>query len=115
MAFYQPTAPETWSGRTDGEEADLLRWHQIIKICEPENLPPLSNGLQGIAIMGFCSDEGVRRNMGRTGAFNAPEVIRKSCSNFPMVAGHIVMADCGDVVCSDQQLEIGRASCRERV
>jgi formiminoglutamase len=115
MALYRKTAPETWSGRTDGEESDLLRWHQIIKICDPESLPPLSNGMQGIAIMGFCSDEGVRRNHGRTGAANAPEIIRKSCSNFPMVADHIVMADAGDIICSDGQLESAQKLMAEKL
>jgi len=105
MAFYRKTIPETWSGRIDGEASDLLRWHQIIQICSPENLPALARGMQGIALLGFCCDEGVRRNSGRTGAALAPESIRKFCANFPMVAGHIIIADAGDIVCSDGQLE----------
>ncbi|MCU0388022.1 MAG: formimidoylglutamase [Chitinophagaceae bacterium] len=115
MAFYRKTPTETWSGRIDGNEQDLLRWHQIIQICEPENLPTLSNGMQGICIMGFCSDEGVRRNKGRTGAAAAPEVIRKCCSNFPMIAEHIIMADAGDVVCADGQLEAAQNLMAEKL
>jgi formiminoglutamase len=115
MAFYRETTPDIWSGRIDGEDGDLLRWHQIIKLCSPENLPPFSNGMQGIAIMGFCSDEGVRRNNGRTGAALAPEAIRKSCSNFPLVADHIIMADAGDVVCTDGNLEAAQMLMAEKL
>jgi formiminoglutamase len=105
MAAYIETSKDIWMGRNDGNDPDLLRWHQVIHLVVPEKLPPLGKGMQGIAFMGFCSDEGVRRNHGRTGAALAPDVIRKACSNFPLVANHIVLADAGDVVCDDGILE----------
>jgi formiminoglutamase len=105
MAFYRLTSPGIWSGRNDGVEADVLRWHQVVQFCEPGNLPALGNSMQGIALIGFCCDEGVRRNMGRTGASKAPEFIRKACCNFPLIADHIIMVDAGDVVCDDKRLD----------
>lgn len=105
MAFYRKTNPGIWSGRIDGVEADVLRWHQVVQFCEPDQLPILEKSMQGIALIGFCCDEGVRRNMGRTGAAKGPEFIRKACCNFPLVADHIIMVDAGDVVCEDKQLD----------
>lgn len=105
MAFYRKTGAETWHGRIDGTEPDLLRWHQIITCCDTQSIPKLSEHQQGVAIIGFCCDEGVHRNQGRTGAAHAPAAIRAACCNFPMVADHIVMIDAGDVVCNDSNLE----------
>lgn len=105
MAAYKETSKDTWTGRIDGTDRDLLRWHQVMHICTPENLPTFGKGMQGIAFMGFCCDEGVRRNNGRIGAAQAPQAIRKACCNFPLVADHIVMADAGDVICDDGNLE----------
>jgi len=115
MAFYRKTNADTWTGRIDGVDADLLRWHQVIEICEPENLPKLQKGIQGIAIIGFCSDEGVRRNLGRTGAAAGPKAIRKACCNFPLVADHIIMADAGDVFCEEGDLEAAQELMAEKI
>lgn len=115
MAFYRKTSPETWSGRIDGTDADLLRWHQVVQVCEPESLPELKKEFQGIALIGFCSDEGVRRNMGRLGAAEGPHAIRRSCCNFPLVADHIIMADAGDVICDDNDLEAAQHLMAEKI
>ncbi len=115
MAFYRKASPDNWSGRIDGTDPDLLRWHQTVLLCEPESLPTISKGLQGIAFMGFCCDEGVRRNGGRTGAASAPEIFRKSCSNFPLVADHIILADAGDVVCDLGDLEEAQGLMAEKI
>lgn len=115
MASYRKTPAETWTGRIDGTDPDLLRWHQVIELCEPEQLPKLNNGFQGIAIIGFCCDEGVRRNNGRTGAAEGPQAIRKACCNFPKVADHIIIADAGDVFCDDGNLEAAQELLAEKI
>jgi formiminoglutamase len=115
MACYRKTSTETWTGRIDGMEADVLRWHQVIQVCEPDLLPALGNGMQGIALLGFCCHEGVRRNKGRVGAESGPEFIRKACCNFPLVADHIVMADAGDVVCNDDRLDEAQDLLAEKI
>lgn len=115
MASYRKTNPETWVGRIDGTDADLLRWHQVVELCEPGSLPKLKKGLQGIALIGFCSDEGVRRNQGRIGAAEGPHAIRRACCNFPLVADHIIMADAGDVICDDGDLEAAQLLMAEKI
>lgn len=87
---------DLWQGRVD-PEADSPRWHQRIQ--------PLAVGSQpGVALLGFASDEGVRRNHGRIGAANGPLVIRKALAN---LAWHRQgpAYDAGDVLCADGDLE----------
>ena len=58
-------------------------------------------------LLGFASDEGVRRNQGRTGASAAPAALRKALGP---LAFHLdrTVADAGDVVVSDGALEAGQ-------
>lgn len=102
---YQPATP--WEGRRDGDDAASLRWHQYIKTIDlsREALPNLQNGRKGITLLGFVSDEGVRRNKGRTGAAAGPAMIRKMCANFPVHFEEHVLIDAGNIVCEDTQLE----------
>jgi len=88
-----------WTGRVDeGPDAAGLRWHQSII--------PLSEELQepGVVLLGVASDEGVRRNQGRTGAAAGPDVIRKALAN---QAWHLQrpIYDAGNLYCEGKQLE----------
>jgi formiminoglutamase len=104
MALYISPSTAIWQGRIDGNEPDVLRWHQIIQSVDL-NEPLVPNGYKGIALIGFCCDEGVSRNKGRIGAKEGPYAIRKACSNFPLISENIFIADAGDVLCDDDQLE----------
>lgn len=110
LVCYQPTAPGTWQGRNDGADPDLQRWHQLVQPVDLSRnpLPPLPAGKKGVAFLGFASDEGVRRNAGRTGAAAGPEALRKACSSFPVhFEGH-ALADAGNIVCEGRQLEMAQ-------
>ncbi|MCU0396052.1 MAG: formimidoylglutamase [Chitinophagaceae bacterium] len=110
MATYQHADPALWNGRTDGDTPDQLRWHQVMHCLdiEKEPLPLIGPHHQGVAFIGFCSDEGVRRNQGRTGAAAAPRFIREACKNLPLVGSHIILADAGDIVCDTEDLELAQ-------
>ena len=92
---------ELWQGRVD-PEADSPRWHQRIQALSADSQPP------GVALLGFASDEGVRRNHGRVGAVNGPLAMRKALAN---LAWHRQGAayDAGDVLCADGDLESAQA------
>lgn len=107
MATYQHADHALWNGRVDGDTPDLLRWHQVMHCVDlgKETLPLIGPHHQGVAFVGFCCDEGVRRNQGRTGAVAAPRFIREACKNFPLIGTHIILADAGDIVCDDGDLE----------
>ena len=99
-----------WTGRIDGQSEEHLRWHQVIKMNDLEQISePVDFG-----ILGFVCDEGVRRNNGRTGAKKGPEFLRKACANFPNIKS-IQFADYGNVVCNHTDLEKAQASLADAV
>ncbi|NIF03880.1 formimidoylglutamase [Chryseobacterium sp. Tr-659] len=90
-----------WQGRLDGEE---LLYHRIFqRVKEERNYDAVSK--DDFALHGFAVDEGVRRNKGRQGAKEAPDVIRKNMSNFPVIVPDFKLLDFGNVTCEDGNLE----------
>lgn len=66
--------------------------------------------------MGFCCDEGVKRNLGRVGAAEGPQALRKALANLPLhFQEHEFIYDIGDIVCHDQDLEKAQHALRELV
>ncbi len=84
-----------WIGRDDSHGAE--RWHQHIS-------PLRKSAPGGVALLGIASDEGVKRNHGRTGAAAGPDVIRKYLANF---AYHqeTPLYDAGNLCCEQGDLE----------
>jgi len=95
-----------WQGRID-PEPESARWHQRIQALRTDSQP-------GVALLGFASDEGVRRNHGRVGAAAAPQALRKALAN---LAWHRQGAayDSGDVVCANGDLEAAQARLGQQV
>ena len=63
---YQAGTPSAWTGRIDPEDGGgEWRWHQVVRCIDLSQSP--ASG-RGPALVGFASDEGVRRNGGRPGA-----------------------------------------------
>ncbi len=101
-----------WSGRIDSlDNYDAFRWHQWIQLLDLNNFTPLlSESEKGICFIGFCSDEGVRRNLGRPGAAKGPESIRREMANLPCsFSKKIRLFDCGDITVEKNGLEVGQA------
>lgn len=106
--LYRPPDMAIWTGRTDGSEAEVQRWHQRIQPVSllAGRLPELPSGRKGIALLGFVCDEGVRRNKGRPGAAEGPSALRKACGGFPVhFNDQLLLVDAGDVVCAANELE----------
>lgn len=105
---YRVTEQQVWQGRIDSvDNYDAFRWHQWIKTInlKDEELSPF-NGKLGFAFIGFCCDEGVKRNQGRTGAANGPKSIRKELANKPCVfTQEVKLFDAGDIYCDGITLE----------
>ncbi len=91
---------DLWQGRID-PEPDSSRWHQCIQTLSMDSQP-------GVVLLGFASDEGVRRNQGRVGAVNGPLAIRKALANLPWHRSDPAY-DGGDVLCADGDLEGAQA------
>jgi formiminoglutamase len=90
-----------WQGRLDGEE---LLFHRIFQRAREEsNYDLISPG--DFVVHGFAVDEGVRRNKGRQGAKDAPDIIRKNMANFPVILPDFSLLDFGNITCDDENLE----------
>ena len=90
-----------WQGRLDGDDPLHHRIFQRVQI---------ENNYENIVadefvLHGFAVDEGVLRNKGRVGAKDAPDVIRKNASNFPVIDPNFSLKDFGNVTCEDGDLE----------
>jgi len=107
----------SWTGRVDSlENFDAYRWHQWIRPLDLAQGPVPFEGSLGIALLGFCSDEGVRRNLGRPGAVKGPGAIRKELCNLPCgFTPELKLFDAGDVLCADGDLERAQAALAEAV
>lgn len=90
-----------WNGRFDGDEPLYHRIFQRVK-----NESEISEIQPGAFVLhGFAVDEGVRRNKGRQGAKEAPDVIRKNMANFPVIHPDFLLYDRGNLDCKDSDLE----------
>lgn len=111
-----PFDDKVWIGRSDdGEPGDTRRiFNQVVPF---DGAPARTDGLHGEphresdvpVIVGFGSDEGVRRNQGRTGAAHAPKELRRVLAGLPAKTSMAALADAGDVVCDDGDLEGAQA------
>lgn len=90
-----------WQGRFDGDDP---LYHRIFQRVSLEN--NYNNISENDFILhGFAVDEGVKRNKGRVGAKEAPDIIRKNTANFPVVNPAFVLKDFGNIACEDGNLE----------
>ena len=92
----RPPAP--WAGRDDGPGAEHARWHHAVNGAGSD---------AGVALIGFASDEGGRRNQGRVGAAEGPAALRAALAGF--ASPGVAVRDRGDVVVADGELETGQA------
>jgi formiminoglutamase len=97
---------KVWAGRSDdGEPGDTRRvFNQVMPFSDVVQLQR-----DAPVIVGFGSDEGVRRNQGRIGAAHAPRELRRVLAGLPAKTSMAALADAGDVVCEDGDLEGAQA------
>lgn len=99
---------EGWNGRIDDlEDPETFRWHQVVRHLDNLATP-------GIALVGFASDEGVRRNHGRAGAVQGPLALRNALSNLPAIKSRPIY-DAGDIACLDGDLDGAQNRYADRV
>lgn len=105
--YYIPPTPSLWSGRADTSPGErVFNFIQCIDL-QNEHINTLSSDLKQFGIIGFCSDEGIRRNLGRLGAKQGPAALRKTLGNLATIDYHdlIELYDFGDITCNNQNLE----------
>ncbi|WP_028708180.1 formimidoylglutamase [Propionicicella superfundia] len=98
-----------WSGRDDGSGDAYARWHSTVRL----GWPPEPAVAPDAAVIGFCSDEGVRRNHGRVGAAAGPASIREMLAQLAAPrrgdGTPAELVDLGDIVVEGEDLESAQA------
>jgi len=100
-----------WQGRLDGEE--LLHHRIFQRVRQETDYDAVSKG--DFVLHGFAVDEGVQRNKGRVGAKDAPDIIRKNMSNFPVILPDFSLLDFGNMSCEGGNLEQAQADLAKKV
>ena len=106
---YKVSENNVWSGRVDDLcDIESFRMHQVVRLIDLRK--PEKNQIDlsklNFCILGFCCDEGVKRNMGRQGAAKGPEYIRKEFANLPVTFGkNAAIYDAGDIHCMNNNME----------
>ncbi|ASQ45294.1 formimidoylglutamase [Legionella clemsonensis] len=105
LLHYDPPDFSLWHGRKDSLSGE--RFFQRINLVDL-SLQHLSDGQQDIAILGFCSDEGIKRNEGRIGAQYGSLKLREQLAKLPCHTPKQLF-DVGNIVCNSGQLEEAQA------
>lgn len=102
---------QLWTGRDDGAGPEHRRWHQVVRPAPASRelgRRDTAGATARTAIIGFASDEGVRRNQGRLGAADGPAALRAALGSMPVHA-ELDVVDVGDVHVEDRELERAQA------
>ncbi len=111
MKLWHPVSPQVWQGRDDSAESSTAkRLFQTIQ--QREHFSPVPSG---IALLGFECDEGVKRNQGRPGAAQAPDVLRGALANMASHQGHARLVDMGSVYVEGHALEAAQQALSEAI
>ena len=106
---YIPVDTNLWTGRVDDlEDVNSFRMHQVIKLLDLKELKALNvdTSKQTICLLGYCSDVGIKRNLGRLGAKHGPEVIRSEFASLPVsFNNNALVYDAGNLFCIEDDLE----------
>ena len=110
---YVPPDPRIWQGRADIPSDSCFYQHmRLLHLLSQE---PVKSAEVTFAIIGFKSDEGVQRDLGRTGAVEGPIAIRQRLAKLPVQKQNIHCYDAGNIVCTDHDLETSQQALAEVV
>lgn len=108
---YLPPDPTIWQGRVD-LPTDAC-FYQHVRLLNLMTEKPVKTAPVTFAIVGFKCDEGVARDLGRTGAFEGPVAIRQRLAKLPIQKPAIHCYDVGNIICTDHDLETSQAALSE--
>ncbi|MCS3433095.1 formimidoylglutamase [Klebsiella sp. BIGb0407] len=113
MNLWHPVAPSLWQGRDDSLEApNALRLFQ--SITNDGDFSP-QNHSSKIALLGFECDEGVKRNQGRAGAAQGPDILRGALANMASHRGHEQLVEMGNIRAEPEKLEAAQQALHDAV
>lgn len=102
--MYRLGSIKNWSGRNVVTNNEYV--FQKIKLLNLNYQQITStNSSSGYVILGFCSDEGIKRNQGRVGAAEGPKYFRSEFAKMPLTNSSLNYYDAGDIICINENLE----------
>ncbi len=110
---YLPPDPAAWQGRADVPSDSCF--YQHMRLLNLLTDKPVKTADNTFAIVGFKCDEGIQRDLGRTGAFEGPTAIRQRLGKLPVQKPDIHCYDAGNVICTDHDLEESQKALAEVV
>jgi len=100
---YTKPDPVLWSGRKSGRQEYL---HEKVTLSDAREDLPFNTAGNTYALLGYACDEGVRRNLGRPGAAEGPDAIRRELGK---MANHlpkeVQFLDLGNIHCPEGNVE----------
>ncbi len=110
---YEPAEKMHWSGR---KSSNRLYLHEKVLLTNLNQIKTLARGENGIGILGYACDEGVKRNHGRVGAAEGPDAIRGKFGKMPNhLPEHCELIDFGNITCTDGDMEAAQAALAQGV
>ena len=114
MADRSTPQSTLWSGRHDGDGPEHARWHQAVQLVSGAPGDSPDPAADHVTLLGFRTDEGVRRNRGRVGAADGPAALRRALSPLalhgPLAHGEVELHDLGDAETVGEDLEGGQVA-----
>jgi len=113
MNLYKPTDKNIWTGRESAQELYVYQKVKHIDL-ELQNIPISED--KTFVLLGYECDEGVKRNMGRTGSREGPQAARRQLARLPHhLAENTAILDAGNVVCVADDMEKAQSILTEKV
>jgi formiminoglutamase len=100
---YQSPQRKLWQGRYDTPPASCF--FQLVQLLDLTKPIPAGQHQSSFAMLGFSCDEGIRRNLGRTGAADGPDNLRHVLAQLPVHRQDAIVFDAGNIICRDYDLE----------
>ena len=107
-SHYLPPEIKLWQGRDDcPKNSCFFQIIQMLNLLDDSNLNNIDKTSQPIfALLGFCCDEGIYRNLGRRGAAIGPIAIRPFIATLATPDKETIHCyDAGNIVCINGDLE----------
>ncbi len=100
MENYKQTDASIWQGR---KSDDKLYLHENVAFGQLDAIEKTE--VKAIALLGYCCDEGVKRNQGRVGAAAGPKSIRQMLSGLANHWRDFQITDFGNLNLTTEKLE----------
>ncbi len=109
---YLPPDPTVWQGRADIPPGACFYQHiHPLNLLTSPIKPPADQTV--FALLGFKCDEGIARDLGRTGAVEGPIAIRQRLAKLPVQNPELFCYDVGNIICTDHDLEASQQALAE--